>query len=208
MAKLDAMEARFAKLEKEVSELNKVIREMEAIRSEVDSMKENLDGYQRLEIESKKRSVLVRGLPFKTADKFETRKQTKAVLADLFKRLDMTPHLVDYQRLGGLKPNEDGSKVSIRVQFVDVDQKFDLFEKLKSKGRAVDDVTILTDYPVFQLSEFKRLSGIAYNLRKDTPGTKTRIVPKGLSLVLQKKANATDKWTAVSSPLASSSFRE
>ncbi len=152
--------------------------------------------------------MLVRGLPFKTADKFETRKQTKAVLADLFKRLDMTPHLVDYQRLGGLKPNEDGSKVSIRVQFVDVDQKFDLFEKLKSKGRAVDDVTILTDYPVFQLSEFKRLSGIAYNLRKDTPGTKTRIVPKGLSLVLQKKANATDKWTAVSSPLASSSFRE
>ena len=198
LARLDAMGTRLANLEKEVGELTKALREMEAIRTDVDSMKDTCEGFKRLELEAKKRSVLVRGLPFRTSDKFETRKQTKVVLAELFERLEMTPHLVDYQRLGGVKSGEDGSKVSIRVQFVNVDQKFDLFDALKSKGRAVDDITILTDYPNFQLQEFKRLSGIAYNLRKDNPGIKTRIVPKGLGLNLQRRANALDKWTSVS----------
>ena len=198
LARLDAMGTRLANLEKEVGELTKALREMEAIRTDVDSMKDTCEGFKRLELEAKKRSVLVRGLPFRTSDKFETRKQTKVVLAELFERLEMTPHLVDYQRLGGVKSGEDGSKVSIRVQFVNVDQKFDLFDALKSKGRAVDDITILTDYPNFQLQEFKRLSGIAYNLRKDNPGIKTRIVPKGLGLNLQRRANALNKWTSVS----------
>ena len=198
LARLDAMGTRLANLEKEVGELTKALREMEAIRTDVDSMKDTCEGFKRLELEAKKRSVLVRGLPFRTSDKFETRKQTKVVLAELFERLEMTPHLVDYQRLGGVKSGEDGSKVSIRVQFVNVDQKFDLFDALKSKGRAVDDITILTDYPNFQLQEFKRLLGIAYNLRKDNPGIKTRIVPKGLGLNLQRRANALDKWTSVS----------
>ena len=208
ISKLDAMGARLSNLEKEVAEISKALREMEAIRAEVNSMKDSVEGFQRLEIDSKKRSVLIRGLPFKTTEKFETRQQTKLVLADLFKRLDMTPHLVDYQRLGGLKAGEDGTKVSVRVQFVTVDQKFDLFDALKAKGRAMDDISILTDYPVFQLQEFKKLSGQAFNLRKDNPGTKTRIVPKGLGLVLQRRANAHDKWTPVSLPTGSSFLRE
>jgi len=111
----------------------------------------------------------------------------------------MVPHLVDYQRLGGLKLNEDGSKISIRVQFVDVDQKFDLFDKLKAKGRELQDVSVLTDYPSFQLKQFKQLSEAAYKIRKENPGSKTRIIPKGLGLVLQKRAagfNTT--WTPVS----------
>ena len=198
LTKLDALGARLTKLEREVADLTKALKAMEAIKADVDTLKETCNGFQRLELEAKRRSVLVRGLPFKTTERFETRLQTKVVLADLFKRLEMTPHLVDYHRLGGLKPGEDGSKVSIRVQFVSVDQKFELFDALKIKGRAVDDITILTDYPAFQLQEFKQLSGEAYNLRKDNPGTKTRIVPKGLGLILQKRANALAKWTAVS----------
>ena len=198
IARLDTMGARLSNLEKDVAELTKALREMEAIRTDVDSVKDLCESFKRLEVEGKKRSVLVRGLPFKTADKFETRKQTKVVLAEFFERLEMTPHLVDYQRMGGVKQGEDSSKVSIRVQFVNVDQKFDLFDALKNKGRAVDDITILTDYPNFQLQEFKKLSGIAYNLRKDNPGVKTRIVPKGLGLNLQRRANALDKWTSVS----------
>jgi hypothetical protein len=206
LTKLDAMGARLSNLEKEVGELTKALREMEAIRADVEQVKDACEGLKRLEIESKKRSVLIRGLPFKTSDKFETRKQTKVVLGELFKRLGMTPHLVDYQRLGGVKPGEDGSKVSIRVQFVNMDQKFDLFDALKEKGRAVDDITILTDFPNFQMQEFKKLSGIAYNLRKDQPGTKTRIVPKGLGLNLQKRANARDKWMSVSGSVEPSSL--
>ena len=208
LTRIDALGARLSNLEKDVAELTKALREMEAIRADVNSVKDTCESFKRLELEAKKRSVLVRGLPFKTADKFETRKQTKVVLAELFERLEMTPHLVDYQRLGGVKTGEDGSKVSIRVQFVNVDQKFDLFDALKNKGRAVDDVTILTDFPNFQMQEFKRLSGVAYNLRKENPGVKTRIVPKGLGLNLQRRANNLDKWMSVSSPVESSSFME
>jgi hypothetical protein len=205
ITKLDALGARLSNLEKEVGELTRALQEMESIRKNVDSMKDSIEGFQRLELESKRRSVLIRGLPFRTSEKFETRQQTKLVLADLFKRLDMTPHLVDYQRLGGLKAGEDGSKVSIRVQFVTVDQKFDLFDALKGKGRDMNDISILTDYPAFQLQEFKKLSGLAFNIRKDNPGTRTRIVPKGLGLILQKRANVQDRWTAVSLLSGSSS---
>jgi hypothetical protein len=209
IAKLDAMEARFLALEEKVDKLTKALDEMEAIRAEVVTMKGSFtevhEGVKRMEIEAKKRCLLVRGLPFKTKNKFESRQQTREALSGFFQRLDMVPHLVDYQRLGGQRDNEDGSKVSVRIQFVDMDQKFDLFEKLKAKGKDLDDITILTDYPVFQLQEFKKLSGLAYNIRKDHPGTRTRVVPKGLGLVLQKRTNGTDKWTAVSAVLGSPS---
>ena len=108
------------------------------------------------------------------------------------------PHLVDYQRLGALRADEDGSKISIRVEFLDVDQRITLFDKLKLKGKELNKYSILTDYPKFQLQEFKKLSGKAYELRKSNPGVKTRIVPKGLGLVLQRRDYPEGKWMAVS----------
>ena len=205
-AKFDSFESRFSKIEKEVADIATALREMEAVRedvdnlrAEIDTLKESVTGFQRMEIESKRRSVLVRGLKFESRDsRFETRTQTRTALATFFDRLDMTPHLVDYYRLGGRKDDEDGSKVSIRVQFDDVDQKFDMFEKLKTAGRTLSDISILTDYPSFQQQEFKALSTKAYNLQTATPGTKTRIVPKGLGLTLQTRPNADAKWTTVS----------
>lgn len=194
----EQLQERFSKIEKEVAEITKFVREVESLRTKVESLQEVCEGYQRLELENKKRCVLLRGLKFQTDGKFETRQQTKAVLADFFGRVGMVPHLVDYQRLGGLKDKEDGSKVSIRVQFADVDQKFDLFDKLRVKGRELKDVSVLTDYPTFQLKQFKVLSGAAYKIRQENPGTRTRVVPKGLDLCLQRRANATDRWTTVS----------
>ena len=198
LAKLDLLEVRFLAVEKEVAELTRVVKEMESVKEEVESLKATCSGLQRLELEFKRRSVLVKGLPFKAKGKYETRVETREALADFFTRLEMTPTLVDYQRLGGYKDGEDGSKISVRLQFVDLDQKFELFDKLKLKGRELQDISILTDYPSFQLPEFKKLSGEAYNLRQANPGTKTRIVPKGLGLALQRRANTTDKWTSVS----------
>jgi hypothetical protein len=198
LAKLDSIEARFVSLEKEVAEIRRVLTELESTKKEVESLRDTCEGFKRLELESKRRSILIKGVPFKTNDKFETRQQTKAVLADFFTKLELTPTLVDYHRLGGVKGQEDGSLVPIRVQFVDVDQKFDLFEKLKLKGRELKEISILTDYPSFQIQEFKNLSGQAYNLRQTNPGTRTRIVPKGLGLTLQKRVNGSDRWIAVS----------
>jgi hypothetical protein len=198
MTKLDSIEERFIRLEKEVAEITKVLKEFEVVKHEVEALKETIQSYQRLEIDLKKRSVLVRGLMFRSEDKYETRNQTRTALAGFFDKIGLKPHLVDYQRLGSRRENEDGSKVSIRLEFTDVDQKLNLFEKLKGMGREVQDISILTDFPRFQLQEFKRLSGLGYEIRTRTPGTKTRVVAKGLGLILQKRAGVSDRWTSVS----------
>jgi exonuclease VII small subunit len=203
-----SLETRFTQMQEAMGVISSGLKEIEKVKAEVASVMSSCEGFQRLEIENKKRSVLIRGLRFGSTKKYETRMETKVVLAGFFDRLGVTPHLVDFQRLGGMRDNEDGSKVSVRVQFVDVDQKFDLFDKLRVMGKEMPEISVLTDYPVFQLQEFKHLSGAAFALRRDNPGTKTRVVPKGLGLLLQRRANAADKWTAVSVPevLSSSSM--
>jgi hypothetical protein len=196
MERLNAFELRFNRIDSELAGISKFVREFEMMKDEV---RESCDGFRRLEIEGKKRSVLIKGLPFKSAGQYETRKETKEALVGFFTKIGMGAHLVDYQRLGGLKEGENGSKVPIRVQFADVDLRFEMFDKLKVKGSEMKDVSVLTDYPDFQIPEFKRLSNIAYRIRKDHTGTRTRIVPRGLKLLLQTRANGEDKWKTVSS---------
>lgn len=199
LSEIAALREKFNEIEKEVADISKFVREVELLRTKVEEVQGVCESFQRLELENKKRSVLLRGLNFRSVEKqYETRQETKAVLADFFGRVGMTPHLVDYQRLGGLKIGETGNKISIRVQFVDVDQKFDLFDRLKAKGRELQDVSVLTDYPAFQLKQFKQLSDAAYKIRQENPGTKTRIVPKGLALNLQRRPTRDDRWTSVS----------
>jgi len=65
LTKLDALGARLSNLEKEVTELTKALREMEDIRNDIKSMKDTCEGFQRMEIDYKKRSVLIRGLPLR-----------------------------------------------------------------------------------------------------------------------------------------------
>ncbi len=199
LSEIAQLRGQFNDLQKEVAAISKFVKEVEHLRNKVAELSETCESFQRLELDNKKRCVLLRGLKFGSTAKFETRQQTKTVLAEFFGRIGMAPHLVDYQRLGGLRPNENGSKISIRVQFADVDQKFDLFDRLKEKGREVQDVSVLTDYPSFQIDQFKQLSGTAYNIRKENPGTKTRIVQKGLGLILQRRgAEPEASWTPVS----------
>ena len=194
--RFDQIGGRFDLLESKVDVISKALQEIEDLKVEVKAMKDSVEGYQRLEIHAKKRSVLIRGLKFESKKQFETRFETRKALAGFFERIDFQPHLVDYQRLGGLKKDGDGAKIAVRVEFSDVDQRFVLFEKLKEMGKELSDITILTDFPQFQMQQFKALSTAGYNLWKSTPGIKTRMVPKGLGLVLQKRSDATDTWTA------------
>jgi hypothetical protein len=170
-------------------------KEIEALKAEVETLKVAVSGFQRLGMKSKRRSVLIRGLIFKSADKFKNRSQTKQALGEFFGRIGATLHLVDYHCLGGRRDGKDGSKASIRVVFSDVDQKLGLFDKLKIKGREFANISILTDYPNFQLQEFKALSEQADRLRTEKPGTRTRIVPRVIGLSLQSRANTSDRPT-------------
>lgn len=197
LSKLISMETRFAAIEKDLTEVRQLLEEIQQLKKEVQVLKETCNGFQKMEIEAKKRSVLIRGLRFKSSGKYESRLQTKSALGEFFDKMEFLPHLMDYQRLGGRREGEDGAKIAVRIEFADVDMKFKLFDKLKEWSKDIREITVLTDYPSFQLPEFKRLSEQGFKIRKEAPGTKTRVVPRGNELILQKRTNAEERWTSV-----------
>jgi hypothetical protein len=190
MEKLLQLEARMIKLEK-------LLEEVEELREEVGELKKFKEGYQRFEIEQKKKCLLIKGMRSSSSLSYETRKETKSCLAGLFEYIGHYPRVDDYQRLGTLKPGDSQSTL-IRVQFGTIDDKIALFQRFKDIGKdfELSKISLINDYPSFQLPEVKRLSEIAYDLRTKKPGTKTRIVPKGLTVNLQTLQNG--KWKTVS----------
>jgi len=189
--KIDQIEKRFDKVEK-------LFEEVETLKKEVARLSKPYDGFRRLEVEQKKKSVLVKGLDSYSTTKYETRMQTYKRVNDLFDHLGVNLTLEDYQRLGPLKPNDAGDTL-IRLQFWSKDDKSLLFAKFKeySTDEVVKKISLINDYPMFQLADVKKLSGVAYNLRQKNRRLKTRIVPRGLEVQLQTK-DSSGKWTTVS----------
>jgi len=188
-------------IRKDNLEFHKWVKEVQGLKEEVKAINLAIDDFRRSEIDAKKTCVLIKGVKFSGNGKFESRKDTHNGLKALFAELGgFTGHLLDYYRLGGKRDqNDDGAKVPIRVIFVDVDQKYELYDLLRTHGKkpSVRKIQILNDYPKFQVDEAKRLNQIGYDLRQGTQGLRTRIVPKGISLVLQSRRTADEKWTAV-----------
>ncbi len=189
------------KIEADNKEFQKWAKEIKEIKEQVGVLKAVVDDYRRSEIEAKKACVLIKGLKILGSGKFETRTETRERLRELFSELGgFRSHMFDYYRLGGKKDNDDdGTQVPIRVIFVDVDQKYELFDLLRTHGKNpnVKKVQVLNDYPKFQVAVVKRLNQKGYELRQQTQGLRTRIVPRGISLVLQTRINKDDKWTTV-----------
>ena len=111
--------------------------------------------------------------------------------------IGLTPNLADFHRLGPITQGTS-EETLIRVRFASIEDKNSLFAKFKEFGKneRLSKVSLINDYPLFQLNEVKRLSGIAYKLRTEKKGTKTRIIPRGLGVALQRQENG--KWTNVS----------
>jgi len=191
MMKLDRIEG-------EISKIWQKFEEIDNLKHEVIELRRSNENFQRFEIESKRKSILIKGLASKSTEKYETREQTKQSIDELFNYLDLQPVIEDYQRLGEIKKNETESTL-IRVKFAVMDDKNKLFQKFKDMGKDVElkKISLIHDYPSFQLQEVKRLSNIAYNIRQEKKGTKTRIVPRGIGLALQRR-NDDGKWTTVS----------
>ncbi len=85
----------------------------------------------------------------------------------LFEHIGLNLTLEDYQRLGPLKPDDTGSTM-VRLQFWSKDDKSLLFAKFKefSQDEQVKKVSLINDYPLFQLADVKRLSNEAYAIRQ------------------------------------------
>ena len=60
------------------------------------------------------------------------------------------------------------------------------------KDRNLRHISFQDDLPNFLVKTFKELDKVAYELRK-AEGVKTRIVTRGVDLILQKKVNPLDQ---------------
>ncbi len=142
----------------------------------------------------------MKGIASHSNKKYETRSETYRVVHDLFNHIGLNLTLEDYQRLGPLKADDTGSTM-IRLQFWSKDDKSLLFAKFKeySNDEHIKKVSLINDYPLFQLADVKRLSNEAYAIRQKDKSIKTRIVPRGLEVQLQQR-NSRDpsaKWMTV-----------
>jgi hypothetical protein len=186
------------RIENEISKIWQKFEELDNLKQEVFELRKANEGFQRFEIEQKKKSILIKGLASKSNEKYETREETKQSIDEMFNYLGLSPVIEDYQRLGEIKKDETENTL-IRVKFAILDDKNKLFMKFKELGKDTElkKISLIHDYPNFQIQEVKRLSNIAYNIRKEKKGTKTRIVPRGLGIALQRR-DENGKWMTVS----------
>jgi len=184
-------------LEKRFDRVEKLYEEVEELRKKVAILSKPLESFRRFEIERKQKSVLIKGLDTYSTKKFETRIETLKRVSDLFAHLGLGLTMEDYQRLGPLKPNDPGSTL-VRLQFWSRDDKSQLFAKFKqfTDDEVVKSLSLINDYPSFQLADVKRLSNEAYKLRQKDKRIKTRIVPRGLEVQLQRR-EPSGAWTTV-----------
>jgi len=195
MTKIDQLEQKFSLMEKLFGEVENLKKEVELLKTR---NKPN-DAFKKFEVEMKKKSVLVKGLESQTSKKYEPRSETYKRVTEMFEHIGLNLTLEDYQRLGPIKPEDSGSTL-IRLQFWSKDDKAQLFAKFKeySTDANVKRISLINDYPLFQLAEVKRLSNEAYKLRQQNRSTKTRIVPQGLEVKLQTRQGREGKWQTVS----------
>ena len=188
--KIDQLEKRFDKVEK-------LYNEVDELKKKVALLSKPMESFRRFEIERKQKSVLIKGLDSYSTKKFETRIETCKRVNDLFEHLGLSLTTEDYQRLGPLKPNDAGSTL-VRLQFWSRDDKAMLFAKFKefTNDPVVKSLSLINDYPSFQLAEVKRLSNEAFKLRQANRGVKTRIVPRGLEVQLQQR-DQSGAWMTV-----------
>ena len=195
LQKIDNLEKRFSLVEKLFGEVEMLKKEVERLSKQNKPNEE----FRRFEIEQKQRSILVKGLQSRATRKYESRQETYDVVNEFFEHLGLNLTLQDYQRLGPLKAGETGSTL-IRLQFWTKDDKAQLFGKMKeySDDDVVKSISLINDYPLFQLADVKRLSNEGYQLRQKDKSLKTRIVPRGSEVRLQTRKGSTGKWTTVS----------
>ena len=190
-------------LEKRFSHVETLFEEVEFLKKEVTRLSRQnkpSEDLKRYEVEQKKKSILVKGLESRTNKKYESRQETYDKVNEMFEHAGLKCMTVeDYQRLGPINPQETGSTL-VRLHFWTKDDKSQLFSKFKeySNDPFLRKISLITDYPLFQLEEVKKLSNDAYQLRKKDKTVKTRIVPRGLEVCLQSKKGASGKWTMVS----------
>ena len=118
---------------------------------------------------------------------------------NLFEHIGLNLTLQDYQRLGPIKPDDPGNTL-VRLVFWTIDDKSQIFAKMQEfpDDPIVKKISLINDYPLFQIADVKKLSDEAYNLRKSNKSIKTRIVPRGLEVCLQSRKGREGKWMMVS----------
>ena len=84
---------------------------------------------------------------------------------NLFEHIGLNLTLQDYQRLGPIKPDDPGNTL-VRLVFWTIDDKSQIFAKMQEfpDDPIVKKISLINDYPLFQIADVKKLSDEAYNL--------------------------------------------
>jgi hypothetical protein len=116
----------------------------------------------------------------------------------MFEFLGIEVSLRDYQRMPDITIGKGKKPGIVKIELVRLDDRDAIFGSLAKKGREkeVKNITVTQDLPLSLQKDFKTLDKAAYQLRTKEK-VRTRVVVKGLQLVLQKRGAVGEKWTDV-----------
>ena len=199
--------------ESKLLELDEKVKLFELLKVKVDQvvkgvneLKERDRSLKLAEIDAKRYWLVVKGMKFhQDATNYETRTQTRDVLEAMFKFMGVNIELADYFRVqsrGGRgasgrsgQPGQQQQELNLtKIRFISIDDKLLLFSKVAELGKDgnLRHISFQDDLPNFLVKTFKELDKVAYDLRK-AEGVKTRIVTRGVDLILQQKVNPLDQ---------------
>lgn len=201
---LDALEALRGELKTQIAGVNDKLGRLEALSSRVQAVEVKMGTWERrckqAEVEEKRKWTVIRGL-WKQEEVvgYETRDQLRTSLDEMKELMGVELRLMDYYRLKDIQRNKKSIPGLVKVKFITSDDKDYFFSKVPVCGQKDDlkNLSFQQDVPSFLVEKYKRLDGLAFKLRKSDK-VKTRVVPRGLDLQLQKRTKeAGSRWETV-----------
>ena len=183
-------------LEKSLEKLNEKVTILQAeiitVRDENKRLKKCL---MDVEIQRSQKSVIIRNLmPLKGGEKEETPLDLRNNLQKLLKKLDIADNcwVDDVYRLKSKEPQNiiRGRSLfsPVKVDFISKQDKFLFMSKLKNlKNSPFGTLRIGQSVVQMLKKEYNELDKVAFDLRTDTPGTKTKIFIKDYKYCLAAK---------------------
>ena len=192
MEKAENIEIRVKKIEDSISQVTKTI---DHDRNFLSSLKKEAEESKKDEltrqINESSKSLIIRDLEPIESNERETPHHLKKQFANVLKELEIEEQVLvtDIYRLKTKNPETYKGKnlfLPVKVTFVSKFNKGLFLSRLK-KLEKFKSIKVSSDIPPLLLSDYKRLDSVAFRLRSESKGTKTRIYIIGSKLALFSK---------------------
>ena len=190
---LEALDALRKEFTSQFKNFNERLDKVDSLGTKIIQVEKRMGVWEKrlkqMEIEEKRKWVVIKGL-WKQDDvvNYKTKKQLGTSLEELKAIMGISTPFMEYYRLKDFKRNNETFPGLVKVKFVTSDERDFFFSRVIQTGSSEDlkGVSFQQDIPAFLVDDYKKLDGVAFNLRK-TDKVRTRIVIRNLGLVLQKR---------------------